>query len=57
MLAEKEMKDRKGDVTYIKKVFPRTIFKKVKDMGHGGLAPFNPQLFVRGIERAIKEGE
>jgi hypothetical protein len=31
--------------------------RKVKDMGHGGLAPFNPQLFVRGIERAIKEGE
>lgn len=55
--AEKEMKDRTADVAYIKRVFPHTIFRKVKNMGHGGLAPFNPQLFVRGIERAIKEGE
>ena len=23
--------------------------------GHGGLVPFNPQKFVKGIERAIKE--
>lgn len=56
-VAEKEMKDRTADVAYIKRVFPHTIFRKVKNMGHGGLAPFDPQLFVRGIERAIKEGE
>ena len=51
------MKDRTADVAYIKRVFPHTIFRKVKNMGHGGLAPFDPQLFVRGIERAIKAGE
>ena len=50
-VAEKEMKDRTADVAYIKRVFPHTIFRKVKNMGHGGLAPFNPELFVRGIER------
>ena len=54
-VAEKEMKDRTADVAYIKRVFPHTILRKVKNMGHGGLAPFNPELFVRGIERAIKE--
>lgn len=54
-VAEKEVKDRRMDIAYIKKIFPYTVFRKVKDMGHGGLAPFNPQLFVRGIERAIKE--
>jgi len=48
--------DVKADVEYIKKAFPHTIFRKIKDAGHGGLAPFNPELFVRGIERACKEG-
>ena len=57
MKSEMELKDRPADVAYIKRVFPHTIFRKVKNMGHGGLAPFDPQLFVRGIERAIKEGE
>ncbi len=52
-IAEKEVKDRKGDVAYIKKTFPHTKFLKIKDVGHGGLAPFNPEKFVRGIDRAI----
>jgi len=56
-VAEKEVKDRKADVAYIKKTFPQMIFRKIKDVGHGGLAPFNPELFVRGIERTVKEGE
>jgi hypothetical protein len=51
------MKDRKADVAYIKKAFPHTIFRKVKDVGHGGLAPFNPELFVKGIERTCKEAK
>ena len=49
-VAEKEVKDRRADVAYIKKVFPQTIFRKINNVGHGGLAPFNPQKFVRGIE-------
>ncbi len=52
-IAEKEVKDRKADVAYIKKVFPNTIFRKIRNVGHGGLAPFNPEKFVRGIEKTI----
>lgn len=55
-VAEKEVKDRKEDVKYIKKHFPHTIFRKIKNVGHGGLAPFNPELFVDGIERACEKG-
>ena len=55
-IAEKEVKERKEDVAYIKKHFPKTIFKMIKDVGHGGMAPFNPELFTRGIERAVKGG-
>ncbi len=54
-IAEKELKDRRTDVIYIKRVFPHTIFRKIRDMGHGGMAPFHPELFARGIERACRE--
>lgn len=54
-IAEKELKDRRTDVVYIKRVFPHTIFRKIRDMGHGGMAPFHPELFARGIERACRE--
>ncbi len=52
-VAEKEVKDRKWDVSYIKNHFPQTVFRKIKDVGHGGFAPFNPEKFVRGIESTI----
>ena len=55
-VADKEVKDRKPDIARIKEYFPHTVFRKVSDVGHGGLAPFNPERFVRGIERACKEG-
>ncbi len=54
-IAEKEVKDRSTDVAYIKRAFPHTIFRKIRDMGHGGLAPFHPELFTRGIERVCRE--
>ena len=50
-VAEREVKDRRADVAYMKEAFPHTIFRKIKDVGHGGLAPFNPEKFVRGIEK------
>ncbi len=56
-VAEKEVKDRRADTAYIKKAFPCTIFRKIENVGHGGLAPFNPERFARGIERAVKVGE
>lgn len=52
-VAEKEVKDRRADVAYVKKVFPHTVFRKIKNVGHGGLAPFNPEKFVRGIEKNV----
>ncbi len=48
-VAEKEVKDRRADVRYIRKAFPQTVFRKIPGVGHGGLAPFNPERFVRGI--------
>lgn len=52
-VTEKEVKDRRWDVTYIRQHFPQTAFRKIKDVGHGGLAPFNPEKFVRGINSVI----
>ncbi len=49
-VAEKEVKERRRDVAYIKRIFPHTIFRKIKGVGHGGLAPFNPRKFARAIE-------
>ena len=54
-VAEKEVKDRRGDVAYIKENFPDTKFIKIKAVGHGGLAPFNPERFARGIDRAVND--
>ena len=55
-IAEKEVRNRRADVKYIRKAFPHTTFRKVSDVGHGGLAPFNSERFVRGIERACGMG-
>ncbi len=53
-VAEKEVKDRRWDMTYVKETFQTTIFRKIHGVGHGGLAPFNPEKFVRGIEKIIR---
>ena len=47
--ADAEIKDRKPDIRYMKKHFPETIFKLVRNAGHGGLAPFQPERLVRGL--------
>ena len=49
--ADAEMKDRKPDIRYMKKSFPQTRFKLVRNAGHGGLAPFQPERLARGIRR------
>nr|MCR5774182.1 alpha/beta hydrolase [Lachnospiraceae bacterium] len=53
-VAEKEVHDRRWDVAYIRKIFPHTIFRKIDNVGHGGLAPFNPEKFVRGIRNVCR---
>ena len=50
-IAEEEVKDRKNDIAYIRKVFPKTRFRLIKNVGHGGLAPFKPEKFARGIRK------
>lgn len=53
-VAEKEVHDRRWDVAYIRKIFPHTVFRKIENVGHGGLAPFNPEKFVRGLENVCR---
>ena len=52
-VAEMEVNDRRCDIAYIRKIFPQTRFRKIKDAGHGGLAPFHPEKFARGIEKMV----
>ena len=53
--AEREEKDRKWDIRYIREHFPQTKFRRVSGTGHGGLAALQPQRLVRGLERAMNE--
>lgn len=53
-LADAEIKARKLDIRYIRKAFPQTVFRKVKKLGHGGLAVLRPEAFAKGIDRAIR---
>ena len=54
-VAEKEVKERRQDIAYIRNHFPQTVFRKVRNTGHGGLAPFKPEKFVRGIEHMMRQ--
>ena len=54
--ADAEEKARKWDMDYIRKTFPTTRFVRFKNMGHGGLAPFYPEKFVKGIRMLCERG-
>ena len=51
--ADAEIKDRKLDIRYMKKNFPQTKFKLVRNTGHGGLAPFQPERLVKGLLKGL----
>ncbi len=51
--ADSEGKDRRWDIDYIKKNFPRASFKVFNDIGHGGLAALKPELMSAEIRRLI----
>ncbi len=53
-LAESEIKARKWDIRYVRKAFPGTVFRKVKGIGHAGLATLRPEDFAEGINRILK---
>ena len=52
--AAAEEKDRKWDIGYIRRVFPKAVFRRFEDIGHGGLAAFRPEIMASEIERTIK---
>ena len=50
--AEREEKERKADIGYMKRFFPQTEFKVLPKLGHGGLVLLKPDLFaamIRGL--------
>ena len=51
--ADAEEKDRAWDIKYVKKMFPEAVFRKIENVGHGGLAPLQPERLVRGLEELI----
>lgn len=53
-LAESELKARKWDIRYMRKTFPQTVFRKVNNLGHGGLAVLRPEAFAKGIDRICR---
>ena len=55
--ARGEQKDRKWDISYMKKTLPQTRFRRFDNVGHGGLAALQPERLVRGLERAMGEKE
>ena len=53
--SEKEEKEREWDIAYMKKKIPQTRFRRIEDLGHGGLAVLRPDLLVAGMEELISE--
>ena len=41
-----EEKERKADIEYIRRNFPKTEFEVMPDLGHAGLALQRPELFA-----------
>ncbi len=55
--SELELKDRKWDIEYVKKHFPKTTFKMYKGIGHGGLAALQPELMTFELIKVIDDSE
>ena len=49
--AEKERKERKKDIDYVKTYIPKTSFKVFDEIGHAGLAVKKPEVFASEITR------
>ena len=52
---DKEKKARKQDIIYVKKNIPQTVFRKFRDVGHGGLAVLHPEKFSKKLQALIKD--
>lgn len=51
--AEREIKERKWDISYIREHFSLCRFRKFRDLGHGGLAVVKPELFSKAMDSII----
>ena len=51
--AKAEEIDRKGDITYMKKNLPQTVFQVFEHIGHGGLAVLKPELLAAELTRIM----
>ncbi len=56
-VSETEVKDRKWDIAYVKKHFPKTRFRRFANVGHGGLAALQPKRLARNLERSLSDVE
>lgn len=50
---DKEEKDRKLDIKYIKKIFPDVEFVKLKNRGHASMASLYPQEMAKRISALL----
>lgn len=55
--ARQETKDRKWDIAYVKEHFPQTRFRRFDNIGHGGLAPLQPERLAKNLERVMSEAK
>ncbi|MBQ8160923.1 MAG: alpha/beta hydrolase [Clostridia bacterium] len=55
--AKAEEKDRKGDIAYMRKHLPQTVFRVFEDIGHGGLAALKPELLAKELTRAMGQNQ
>ena len=51
--AQAEEKDRAWDIAYVKKHIPHAAFRMLENVGHGGLAPLQPERLAAGLEEAM----
>ena len=52
-VTEKEQEARRQDIAYVKKHIPQTVFRRFRNVGHGGLAVLHPEEFSRRLEKLI----
>lgn len=55
--AATEKKARKGDIAYIKNVFPQTVFREFENIGHGGLAALKPEILAEELSKLCEKGD
>ncbi len=46
---------RKQDIIYVKKNIPQTVFRKFRDVGHGGLAVLHPEKFSKKLRALMSD--